>query len=92
MDGYEYTDELFIKLGESENHTLSLRDACDYVEFYGLRDLINAQGKIRIVGHAAIDAIDRAIQDGRIAFICNPDEWLCDDLERDVCVWQRQEK
>ena len=75
MDGYEYTDELFLKMGEHEKHTLSLHDACDYVQFYGLRELFNAQGKIRIVGHAAIDVIDKAIQNGEIAFICNTD--LC---------------
>lgn len=62
MDGYRYTECLMEKIKNDPNHTLSLQDAVEYMRFYGLRNLISAQGKIRFVGQVALDAFDKALQ------------------------------
>lgn len=61
MNGYEYTRQLKTKIAESPTHTLTLHDALDYISFYGLRNLFNAQGDMRFVGQVAIDTLDRAL-------------------------------
>lgn len=66
MNGYEYTRQLKAKIAESPTHTLNLNDAIDFIRFYGLRNLFNAQGDIRFVGQVAIDVLDRAISDNEI--------------------------
>jgi len=59
--GYEYTDRLFKMIGKNPKHTLPLQEAVDYIKFYGLNDLLIAQGRIGIVGKAAIDRLDKAL-------------------------------
>ena len=66
MNGYELTEKLYQKIGQSPSHTLPLEDALMYIEFYGLKDLMNANGRMRIVGQVAIDALDKAISFGLI--------------------------
>lgn len=66
MNGYEYTRQLKTKIAESPTHTLDLNDAIDFIRFYGLRNLFNAQGDIRFVGQVAIDVLDKAISENAI--------------------------
>lgn len=61
MNGYEYTRRLKAEIAKSPTHTLTLHDALDYISFYGLRNLFNAQGDIRFVGQVAIDTLDKAL-------------------------------
>ena len=60
-----YTRHLMEKIKNSPDHTLSLQDAIEYMKFYGLRNLISAQGNVRFVGQAAIDAFDKALESNK---------------------------
>lgn len=60
-DGYEYTDRLFKMIGNHPEHSLPLQEAVDYIKFYGLKGLLQAQGRIGFVGQAAIDRLDKAL-------------------------------
>lgn len=66
MNGYELTEKLYHKIGQSPSHTLPLEDALMYIEFYGLNNLMIANGRMRIVGQVAIDVLDKAISSGLI--------------------------
>lgn len=66
MTGYEYTRQFKAKIAESPTHSLSLREALDYINFYGLRNLFDATGDIRFVGQVAIDVLDKALSNGEI--------------------------
>lgn len=61
MDGYCYTRMLKQKIAEDLDQRLSLQDAIEYIRFYGIRGILAAQGDIRFVGQAAIDALDRGL-------------------------------
>ena len=61
MDGYYYTRILKQKIAEDSDQRLSLQDAIAYLRFYGIRGVLAAQGDIRFVGQAAIDALDRGL-------------------------------
>ena len=61
MDGYYYTRMLKQKIAEELDQRLSLQDAIAYLRFYGIRGVLAAQGDIRFVGQAAIDALDRGL-------------------------------
>lgn len=61
MDGYYYTRMLKQKIAEDSDQRLSLQDAIEYIRFYGIRGILAAQGDIRFVGQAAIDALDRGL-------------------------------
>lgn len=60
-NGYEYTKELKTKIANSPTHTLSLKDSFEYIKFYGLNNLIDAQGDIRFVGQVAVNVLDKFI-------------------------------
>ena len=68
MIGYEYTDRLRMKIGESPDHSLDLSDAIAYIKLYGLRNLISTQGDMRFVGQVAIDVLDKAISENEICW------------------------
>ena len=61
MDGYYYTRMLKQKIAEDLDQRLSLQDAIEYIRFYGIRGILAAQGDVRFVGQAAIDALDRGL-------------------------------
>ena len=61
-NGYEYTERLFNKINKNPKHTLPLREAVDYIKFYGLINLFNAHGKKLIVGRIAIERLDKALR------------------------------
>ena len=61
MDGYCYTRMLKQKISEDLDQQLSLQDAIEHIRFYGIRGILAAQGDIRFVGQAAIDALDRGL-------------------------------
>lgn len=63
INGYEYTKELKTKIENSPTHTLSPKDSFEFIKFYGLRNLIDAQGDIRFVGQVAINALDKFISE-----------------------------
>lgn len=60
-DGYAYTDRLFKMIGKSPKHELPLEEAVDYIKFYGLKDLMIAQGRIGFVGAVAIERLNKAL-------------------------------
>lgn len=60
-NGYEYTERLFKMIGKNPKHTLPLQEAVDYIKFYGLRNLMGAEGQIGFVGRVAIDRLDHAL-------------------------------
>lgn len=74
MNGYEYTRQLKAKIAESPTHTLDLGDAIDFISFYGLRNLFNAQGDIRFVGQVAIDVLDKAITYNEVCWSAKSEE------------------
>lgn len=61
MDGYCYTRMLKQKIAEDLDQRLNLQDAIEYIRFYGIRGILDAQGDIQFVGQAAIDALDRGL-------------------------------
>lgn len=60
-DGYAYTDRLFKMIGEDANYELPLEEAVDYIKFYGLKDLMIAEGRIGFVGAVAMDRLNKAL-------------------------------
>ena len=84
--GLAYTRHLMEKIKNSPDHTLSLQDAVEYMRFYGLRNLISAQGNVRFVGQAAIDAFDKALESDKCVI-----SW--DDVEGTIAAeaMQREE-
>lgn len=66
MDGYALTRAMKEIIANSENHTLPLKEAYEYVRFYGLRNLIKSQGDMHFVSQVAISVIDRAIENGEL--------------------------
>ena len=56
-NGYEYTDRLFKEIQKDSKHLLPIEEAIDYIKFYGLEELLDSHGKIRVVGKAAIRSI-----------------------------------
>lgn len=85
MNGYEYTWQLKAKIAESPTHTLDLGDAIDFISFYGLRNLFNAQGDIRFVGQVAIDVLDKAITYNEICWSVKSEE-LSKGVRTDECI------
>lgn len=74
MDGYYYTRMLKQKIAEDLDHQLSFQDAIEYIRFYGIRGILAAQGDIRFVGQAAIDALDRGLSSDIGTITWNDDE------------------
>ena len=67
--GNYITQRLKKIITESDDHTLTLEDALEFIEFYGLRNLFNIQGDMQYVGMIACEVLDRAIENGEI-MIC----------------------
>lgn len=55
--GYAFIDDLYKKINQNKNHSLSLQDALSFIKFYGFDDS-NHFGAIR---HKAILRIEKAL-------------------------------
>lgn len=65
-DGYLMVDRMFIEIGKSKRHHLSLKSALEFVDFYGYNGMLTSSGKMGFVGRAAYDAIGRALEQHRL--------------------------
>lgn len=64
-DGYLKVDGMFIEIGESPNHELSLKSALEFVDFYGYEELTNwDNGKRGFVARSAFERIGKSLECG----------------------------
>jgi len=61
-DGYDFAEEMFAKIGESDNHEVSIEDALKIISFWGFNEESDRSSKIGFVCYCAREKIKKIFE------------------------------